>query len=106
MTKKRIPTDLKNVRFSQQTMELCHDCQLPILWKETYIVRPRIWAAAKMPPKGGCLHLNCLETRIGRKLETADFLVVYAGECNTSTGMRVTVLDPEAYLQFNVAMGY
>lgn len=93
-------------RFSQKTMELCHDCKLPIFWKENYIVRPDVWKAAKMMPKGGCLHLDCLEARIGRKLETADFLVVYGGERKTDTGMMLTVLDLNAYLKFNVAMGY
>lgn len=93
-------------RVSQQTMELCHDCKLPILWKENYIVRPDVWEAAKMTPKGGCLHLKCLEARIERNLETADFLVVYGGESKTGTGMMLTVLDPEAYFQFNKAMGY
>lgn len=93
-------------RVSQQMMELCHDCKLPILWKENYIVRPDVWEAAKMTPKGGCLHLKCLEARIARKLETADFLVVYGGESKTGAGMMLTVLDLEAYLCFNEAMGY
>lgn len=103
---KREQKQLQKNRVSEQTMELCHDCKLPILWKENYIVRPEVWEAAKMPPKGGCLHLACLETRIGRKLETADFLVVYGGESKTDTGMKLTVLDLEAYVRFNDAMGY
>jgi NAD-dependent SIR2 family protein deacetylase len=99
-------SDKHKNRVSQQTMDICHDCKMSILWKENYIVRPDVWEAAKMTPKGGCLHLKCLEARIERKLETADFLVVYGGESKTSTGMILTVLAPEAYLRFKEAMGY
>ena len=85
-------------------MSICHDCSLPIAWRETYIVRPEVWAAAEMPPHGGYLHLACLETRIGRELETADFLVVYVGE--DSAAMNMQVLDLASYLRFNDVMGY
>jgi hypothetical protein len=93
-------------RVSQQIMALCHDCKLPIFRKEDFIVRPEVWEAAKMSPEGGCLHQACLENRIGRKLETIDFLVVYGGESKTDTGMKLKVLDQEAYLRFNKMMGY
>ena len=57
-----------------------------------------------MPPHGGYLQLACLETRIGRELETADFLVVYVGE--DSAAMNMQVLDLASYLRFNDVMGY
>jgi hypothetical protein len=63
-----------------------------------------VWANAGVPPNGGYLHLACLETRIGRKLVTADFLVVYNGE--NSAGIKMRVLDLNSYLQFNDEMGY
>ena len=94
----------KKQPLSDQEMAICHDCSLPITWRESYIVRPEVWQAAGMPPKGGYLHLACLETRIGRKLETADFLLVYVGE--TPTGIQMKLLDREAYFRFNEEMGY
>ena len=102
--KKRREQMKRKKKLSDLQMDTCHDCSLPIAWRENYIVRPEVWAAAGVPPKGGCLHLACLETRIGRKLETADFLVVFNGE--DSEGMKLKVLDLKAYLQFNDEMGY
>lgn len=93
----------KKKRSDEQT-EVCHDCKLPITWKDLYIVRPEVWAASGLRPKGGCLHLACLEARIGRKLEIADFLLVYKGE--DSRGIKVRVLDLIAYIQFNSNMDY
>ena len=96
--------DRKEEKLSARQMGICHDCSLPIAWRENYIVRPEVWAAAEMPPHGGYLHLTCLETRIGRELETADFLVVYVGE--DSAAMKMQVLDLASYLRFNDEMGY
>jgi hypothetical protein len=41
---------------------------------EVYTVRDAIWAKAGMKPFGGCLCIDCLEARLGRKLESKDFL--------------------------------
>ncbi len=103
-SKKPRQKDRKEEKLSARQMSICHDCSLPIAWRETYIVRPEVWAAAEMPPHGGYLHLACLETRIGRELETADFLVVYVGE--DSAAMNMQVLDLASYLRFNDVMGY
>jgi hypothetical protein len=35
---------------------------------ELYGVRNKVWKAAGMKPKGGCLCIGCLEKRLGRKL--------------------------------------
>jgi hypothetical protein len=40
---------------------------------EMYHVRRKVWAAAKLPPDGGCLCVGCLEKRIGRRLKPEDF---------------------------------
>ena len=101
---KKVKKLKKMKQLSAQQMAICHACRLPIAWRENYIVRPEVWANAGVPPNGGYLHLACLETRIGRKLETADFLVVFNGE--DSEGMKLNVLDLKAYLQFNDEMGY
>ena len=102
-SKKPRRKDRKEEKLSARQMGICHDCSLPIAWRENYIVRPEVWAAAEMPPHGGYLHLACLETRIGRELETADFLVVYVGE--DSAAMNMQVLDLASYLRFNDVMG-
>jgi ribosomal protein L34E len=40
---------------------------------EVYIVRDAVWKAAGMEPYGGCLCINCLESRLGRRLTAKDF---------------------------------
>jgi hypothetical protein len=40
---------------------------------EVYGVHDRLWKAAGMTPKGGCLCIGCLEKRLGRKLRAKDF---------------------------------
>src|SRR5262249_21611264 len=41
---------------------------------EVYMVRAAVWEAAGMAPWGGCLCIDCLEKRIGRRLRPKDFL--------------------------------
>jgi hypothetical protein len=48
------------------------DISLNAKW-EVYGVRNKVWAAAGMKPKGGCLCIGCLEKRLGRKLTAKDF---------------------------------
>ena len=40
---------------------------------EMYIVHREVWAYAGMTPNGGCLCVECIEERIGRRLNAADF---------------------------------
>jgi hypothetical protein len=40
---------------------------------EVYMVRDVIWKKAGMEPFGGCLCIECLERRLGRKLKPKDF---------------------------------
>jgi hypothetical protein len=40
---------------------------------EYYMVRDEVWAASKIEPHGGMLCLRCLERRIGREIDGADF---------------------------------
>ncbi|QDS88764.1 hypothetical protein EC9_29580 [Rosistilla ulvae] len=97
-------TRKKKKKLSAQQMAICHNCSLSISWRENHVVRPEVWAAAGMLPSDGHLHRACLETRLRRKLELADILVMYVGE--NSEGIKMRVLDLEAYLEFNDAMGY
>jgi hypothetical protein len=48
------------------------DINLNSEW-EVYGVRNKVWKAAGMEPRGGCLCIKCLEGRIGRKLTPKDF---------------------------------
>jgi hypothetical protein len=48
----------------------CIDCDLGTR-REYYMVRDEVWAAAGAPE--GCLCIACLEQRIGRQLDHADF---------------------------------
>lgn len=40
---------------------------------EVYSVRDKVWAAAGMESRGGCLCIACLEKRLGRQLKPKDF---------------------------------
>ena len=40
---------------------------------EWYMVHDALWASAGMAPDGGCLCVKCIEQRIGRQLNHADF---------------------------------
>jgi hypothetical protein len=40
---------------------------------EVYAVRDRVWKQARMKPFDGCLCIQCLEARLGRKLKPKDF---------------------------------
>jgi hypothetical protein len=41
---------------------------------EVYTVRHAVWKLTGLEPYGGCLCVDCLEKRIGRKLKPRDFL--------------------------------
>jgi hypothetical protein len=57
----------------------CVDCRAetvstrPGVPTEYYRVRNELWKAAGMDEYGGCLCIGCLEIRIGRRLQAADF---------------------------------
>jgi hypothetical protein len=40
---------------------------------EVYFVHESVWKKAGMRPWGGCLCIECLETRLGRRLKPIDF---------------------------------
>jgi hypothetical protein len=40
---------------------------------EIYLVDEQVWEKAGMKPMGGCLCIDCLEKRIGRRLNRTDF---------------------------------
>src|SRR5262249_55934489 len=41
---------------------------------EVYTVSDKVWKKAGMQPMGGCLCIECLEKRLGRRLKPRDFL--------------------------------
>jgi hypothetical protein len=41
-SKKPRRKDRKEEKLSARQMGICHDCSLPIAWRETYIVRPEV----------------------------------------------------------------
>lgn len=45
-------------------------------WNKNFLksIRSKIWEAAGMEPKDGCLCIGCLEKRLGRALSPNDFL--------------------------------
>lgn len=47
-------------------------CRHKGTWQH-YMVTAELWASAGLPPDGGFLCVGCLEQRIGRALEAADF---------------------------------
>jgi hypothetical protein len=57
----------------------CRDCGRETLPNasgaacEWYMVHDEVWAAAGMAPRGGCLCVGCLESRLGRRLVARDF---------------------------------
>ena len=53
----------------------CIDCGIDTLrlGEYPYTVHDGLWSQAKMRPDGGMLCVGCLETRIGRRLCSADF---------------------------------
>lgn len=40
---------------------------------EVYRVKPQVWKAAGIKEDGGCLCIDCLESRLGRRLVPRDF---------------------------------
>ena len=48
---------------------------------EVYTVHDAIWQRAGMQPGGGCLCIDCLEKRIGRRLKPRDFLITSSTPC-------------------------
>ncbi len=55
----------------------CLECSEPTLGDEPYMAQDEIWRLATRQSNGkGHLHVACLEKRIGRKLEEADFTVL------------------------------
>jgi hypothetical protein len=40
---------------------------------EVYMVRDSIWKAARLEPMSGCICIDCLEKRLGRRLTPKDF---------------------------------
>jgi hypothetical protein len=52
--------------------ELCHDCGADTT-TEYYLVHDQLRASAGMAPDGGFLCVGCIETRLGRELNAADF---------------------------------
>jgi hypothetical protein len=55
----------------------CLDCDLDTIKAgHYYMVRDELWAASGVAPSGGMLCLGCLEGRLGRELEHADFTAI------------------------------
>jgi len=61
----------------------CRDCGVSVAG-EWYTVHDHVWAAAGMERLGGCLCVGCLEARLGRGLNAADF-----------TAAEINSLDPK-----------
>ena len=59
-----------NERWKQHFYTCAHCKEL---CAEDYTVTDEVWMAAGMHYHGGVLHLACIERRIGRQLELADF---------------------------------
>lgn len=56
----------------QQRRRTCIDCQT--LELTGYMVKHSIWAEASLATNAGCLHVWCLEKRLGRPLQVEDLL--------------------------------
>jgi hypothetical protein len=54
-------------------MGSCVDCGEPCYLYQEYMVKDETWAGAGMGPLGW-LHIECLEKRLGRKLEPEELL--------------------------------
>ena len=66
------PRRLMAFLFQQAGMDA--EVKSCITWdSEVYTVRDSVWKKAGIAPMGGCLCIDCLERRIGRRLEPKDF---------------------------------
>lgn len=83
-------------KVGNQKMGVCVDCASDVLWRESYIVRNKVWEQAGMAWDGGFLHLTCLEKRLGRKLTVKDFLARFKGHKPNGT-MIMECLDPTTF---------
>jgi hypothetical protein len=66
---------------------VCHDCGADTLETgEDYILRDPVWAATGLEPDGGMLCVDCVETRLGRRLQPEDFSDVYINQIRREDG--------------------
>jgi hypothetical protein len=73
----------------------CLHCGNPCDLRDSYLVRDSVWANAVRPGwKSGFLHLACLEERLGREVETSEFIIAPGGlihKENTQTLLEIWV---------------
>lgn len=59
--------------FSEMAWDVCQDCSEHTIGADYYMVNGALWEMAH-PTNIGMLCISCLETRIGRKLQSYDFI--------------------------------